>query len=517
MKNAVNNAFLNVSTNILVLVVSASVSLWLTPYLITQLGIEVYGVVPLFATVLSYLGLLTTVLSSSVARYVSLHYYKGEIEQANIYLSSAFWGLIGICGVVLAGAAAFSPFLQVVFNVPAGYESQTRGLFLLVIAASLLAALKSLYGRSCFILHKFYWLDLLTIASNIVRVAIIVLGFTYISKSLVFVGWGTLVSALFALALTALVDMLILPELKIRYRRFNWTACKEMIAMGTGVSINQFGALLYLNSDLIVINILLGSLATGQYGPFVQWAFLIRTLAAVVMRLFDPVVMELVANKDYDLLLDHLFRLTKLLGLIIGLPILLVSGFSKPLLLLWLGEDFSDLYKLMILLVLGQIVPYSLGNIFSIFRGLNTLYIPGVVTVAAGVANIVLSVILIKYTPLGIYGAGIATVIAVFAKSVLFNVIYLSKIMQFNPWKIWISIIKGCLPAGVGTVLLLVFSNMVHVNTIAELGGYGALFGVVYSLICFKLVLDQRDRVFCLRVFKADRYLSPRMINYLQK
>ena len=516
MKNAVNNALLNFTTNTLLLVIGAIISLWMIPYLITNLGIEVYGMVPLFTSMLGYLGLLTTVLSSSVARYVSLYYYKGDIDRANTYLSGAFWGLIGISIIVFVGAVAFSPFLDNVFNVPAGYESQTRGLFLLVVVASLIAALTSLYGRSCFILHKFYWLDLFAILSNILRVTVIVLGFTFISTSLVFVGWGAVSASLFALLLTALLDRLILPELKINYRRFNFSACKEMIAMGAGVSINQFGALLYLNSDLIVINISLGSMATGQYGPIVQWALLVRMLAAVIMRLFDPIVMELLAKKDYDVLLSYLFRLTTLLGLIIGLPICLVCGFSKPLLTLWLGDDFAGLYKLMILLVLGQIVPYSLGNIFSIFRGLNTVYIPGIVTIAAGVANIILSVILIKYTPLGIYGAGISTIIAVFGKGVLFNVIYLSRIMKFNPWKIWLSVLKGCLPAAMGVILLLIFSHKVHIDTVVKLAGYGTLFAILYSVVCFKMVLNNTDRNFCLRVLKVDKY-SPRLFNCLQK
>ena len=105
MKNAVNNAFLNVSTNILLLGIGGVISLWLIRYLIGNLGVEVYGMVPLFTSILGYLGLLTTVLSSSVARYVSIYYYKGNIERANTYLSSAFWGLIGISTVVFIGPA----------------------------------------------------------------------------------------------------------------------------------------------------------------------------------------------------------------------------------------------------------------------------------------------------------------------------------------------------------------------------------------------------------------------------
>jgi len=515
MKRAVNNALLNFSTNILLLVVTAGVSLWMIPYLIGKLGIEVYGVVPLFVSILGYLGLVTMVLSASVARYVSLNYYKGDIEQANTYLSSAFWGMIGISVVVMLLSAAFSLILDKVFNIPAGYESQARGLFLLVIAASLIAALNSLYGRSCFILHKFYWLDVFGILSKLLQVAVVVLGFIFISKSLVFVGWGAVASTLFALLLTATLDLFILPELKINYGRFNLAACKEMVSMGVGVSINQFGSLLYLNSDLIVINIFLGSVATGQYGAIIQWTILIRTLAGVVTRLFGPIVMELIAKQDFEALKYYLFTLIKFLGLILGLPICLICGFSKPLLSLWLGNEFVGLYKLMILLVLGQIVPYSLGTIFAIFKGLNTLKIPGIVTVIAGIGNIVLSIILVKYTPLGIYGAGIGTIIAVFGKGVLFNVLYLSRIMKFNPWKIWSSLFRGCLPATIFTVVLFVFSHCVAIDHLLTLLIYGILSSLVYCIVVYRLFMNKVDRRFTLQILKADRFLPAQVVKFM--
>lgn len=512
MNKAVDNAFLNISTNVILLAVTTAVSLWMTPYLIGKLGLEVYGVVPLFISILGYLGLLTSVLSASVGRYVSLYYFKGEIEQANTYLSSGFWGVIALSAAVLLASGVLALGLDKVFNVPVGYEGQARWLFLLVVGASLIAALNSLYGRSCFIQHKFYWLDIFGVLSKFFQVAVIVLGFTYVSKSLAFVGWGAVATSLTALLMTATLDRFVMPELRIHYNRFNYRACKEMLGMGAGVSLNQFGSLLYLNSNLIVINILLGSTATGQYGPIVQWAVLIRTLAGMITRLFGPMVMELIAKEDFEALKHYLFTLIKFLGLILGLPICLVCGFSRPLLTLWLGEEFAGLDKLMILLVLGQIVPYSLGTIFAVFKGLNTLKLPGIVTIAAGVANIILSVILVKYTPLGIYGAGIATLITVFAKGVLFNVLYLAKIMKFNPSKIWMSLITGCTPAAVFTALVYWFSTAVSVNSVIWLMAYGTLFGVVYGVVVFRLLLNTSERKFALRVLKLDLLLPAGLV-----
>jgi len=515
MKSAVENAFLNFTTNMISLVASSAIALWLTPYLIGRLGVEVYGVVPLFTSSMVYLSLITTVLASAVSRFVSLSYYKGDIQSAKTYLASSFWGLIGLSAIVFLGSLVFSFFLNNVFNIPSGYENQTRWLFILIVCSTLLSAINSTYGVSLFILHKFYWSDIFNIISKVLQVVVIVLGFRYVSASLVFVGWGAAAAALCALLLMVVLDYYLIPELRIDYRKFDRKACLEMASMGYGVIINQFGALLYLNSDLIVINILLGSTATGQYGPFIQWAVLIRTVAAIVMRQFDPVVMELIAKEDYDALKSNLFRLTKLLGLIIGLPICLICGFSKPLLLRWLGPEFVGLYKLMILLVLGQIMPYSMGNIFSVFRGLNTLKIPGYVTLSAGVFNIFFEVILIKYTPLGIYGAGIATIITVFSKVVLFNVIYLSRLLKFNPWKIWNQLIRGCMPAVIFTAIILGAAAYLGIQGLPGLCGYGVLFSALYCIVVYKLYMNEADRRFVLRVLKADRLLSAETVEMM--
>ena len=464
-----------------------------------------------------YLSLITAVLSSAVNRFVSLSYYKGDIQRAVVYLASSFWGLLGISAVIFLLSVIFSLFIEKIFNIPSGYENQTRWLFLLIVCSSLITALNSTYSVSYFILHKFYWMDIFATISKFFQVAIIVLGFRYVSASLVFVGWGTVACSFCALLLMAVFDYYLMPALRINYSKFDLKACREMADMGFGVIVNQFGALLYLNSDLIVINILLGSAATGRYGPIVLWATLIRMISVIITKQFSPIVMELISKEDYGTLLSCLSRVTNLVGLTIGLPACLICGFSMPLLKLWLGADFVDLYKLMILLVLGQILPYSMGTIFGVFQGLNTLKIPGRVTLLAGVLNIILVVILIKYTPLGIYGAGIATLIAVFAKSVLFNVIYLSRLLKFNPWKIWSSLIRGCLPAVVFTIILFVFSRCVKIDHLFTLSIYGILSSLVYCIVIYRFSMNAEDRRFSLRVFKADKLLSPQAVEFIVK
>ena len=70
----------NVGTNILNIGIGALVTLWLTRYLITHLGLAVYGMVPLAVTVVSYSGLATLAISGTVSRFTSIHLNKEDSE-----------------------------------------------------------------------------------------------------------------------------------------------------------------------------------------------------------------------------------------------------------------------------------------------------------------------------------------------------------------------------------------------------------------------------------------------------
>ncbi|HLS53585.1 MAG TPA: hypothetical protein VK031_06405, partial [Tissierellaceae bacterium] len=77
---------LNIISNLTYVVISALFLLWLTPYLIEHLGIELYGLIPLATAFVSYFNLVTVSISSSVGRYVIIHFQKADYHNSNVYL-----------------------------------------------------------------------------------------------------------------------------------------------------------------------------------------------------------------------------------------------------------------------------------------------------------------------------------------------------------------------------------------------------------------------------------------------
>ena len=97
--------------------------------------------------------------------------------------------------------------------------------------------------------------------------------------------------------------------------------------------INQIGAILYLNIDVLVANRLFGPEQSGKYAAILQLPYLIRLLGTTVAAVFSPTVLFYFARNDLDGLMVFLRRAIKCMGFVLALPIALMCGFSEPLLL----------------------------------------------------------------------------------------------------------------------------------------------------------------------------------------
>ena len=131
-----------------------------------------------------------------------------------------------------------------------------------------------------------------------------------------------------------------------RWQPLVWQAAST----GGWVVINQIGAILYLNIDVLVANRLFGPEQSGKYAAIMQLPYLIRLLGTTVVAVFSPTVLYYFARNDLEGVMVFLRRAIKCLGLVLALPIALMCGFSEPLLRLYLGREFSGLSPLLFLM-----------------------------------------------------------------------------------------------------------------------------------------------------------------------
>jgi len=484
----------NVVTNIIVVFVSSIIGIWQTPYLIRHLGVEVYGMIPLVVSFIAYFNLLTGSVTNAVTRFVAIHLRKGEIVKGNIYFNSTLSALIILCGVLLIPVVVFSLFFSRIFQVPQGFEADTGWLCFLVAFSTFIMAVTSPFMVSTFIMHRFDLSNLVKIIGKLLRVIIYVICFTYLSVSLKYFGLSYIVMAFFILVCSYAIARRLTPELQVNWRSFSWRSLCEIGSMSAWIAVNQVGALLYLSVSFILINIFLGPEQCGRYAPIALWVTLLGTLGGAINNVFVPIAFEYVAQDRLDMLVLQMRRSTKFLGLIMGFPIGLLCGLAAPILKRWLGSEFTSLWPLVWLLVGPWLVSITVKPMFAIYRGLDKVKIPAMVTIIGGIINVLLSILLIRYTSLGIYGIALSLSLCLTTKNLFFTPIYAAIITAQRKAVFIREVFPGLGMAALVSLSTLALSRMYNLVSIPRLLTTSVLFMMAYVPLCYGVILSKQER-----------------------
>jgi membrane protein EpsK len=204
-----------------------------------------------------------------------------------------------------------------------------------------------------------------------------------------------------------------------------------------------------------------------------------------------------------DILIVKAIRAMKYVALVIALPIGLCCGLSSPLLKIWLGKSFADWSPLMWLIVGGHIFNIIVNPITGINRGLNKVRWPAIVTFIGGILNLVISVLLVRYTNMGLYGVAISVCFCVVAKHFIFLPMYTASILNKSKGYFFGPLVLGGGCCSVVGLFSLLISKLFLLDTIVALMIVGLLISIIYVVAVYMLLLDKEDRIFINSLFKT--------------
>ena len=84
----------NLVSNVAFFGLNIVVSLWLVSYLVRQLGVAAYGLVPLAVTVAGYFNVITAGLNAAVGRHLTVAMSSGDQARANSIFNSSLWASV---------------------------------------------------------------------------------------------------------------------------------------------------------------------------------------------------------------------------------------------------------------------------------------------------------------------------------------------------------------------------------------------------------------------------------------
>ncbi|MCP4488320.1 MAG: oligosaccharide flippase family protein [Gammaproteobacteria bacterium] len=490
---------LNIASNSSYFILNIVIGIWLVPYLITHLGVDVYGIIPLAVSISAYMGLITVPFSLSITRFLGID-LKRDIVVANQTFNTAYFGVLGITALVFPFVTLAALFVPDIVNIPSGHEDPVRLLFFLLFSSVLVTFICSCFFVSIFSQNRLELSSLIQGVGLVIRILFIVILFFFLSPQLWHVGVGFLGGTLLVLGGAVWSWRYLTPELIIRCSSFNRSRLNDLFGMTGWVFVNQFGSLLFLNIDLIVVNRLFGTESGGKYGAVLQWVILLRSLSGMLSGVLSPTILAFYAEGKIDQLVNFIKLSIKYLGLVMAIPIGLICGFADPLLTIWLGPEYAGLEPLMWLLVAHLCINVSVRPMFYVQQAFNKVKIPGLVTLVMGCANLLLALILAIVFDWGIYGVAAAGAIVLTIKNTIFTPLYGSKILNVS----LTAFIWPMLPGVAGTIMLaggsfLVATEVGVVDWISFIFYSGLLSFVYLIFIYFNFVKkDERKLIFSL-------------------
>ena len=484
----------NVLANLIYFVFNAGIQLWFVRYLIANLGVATYGLVPLATNITNYMAIITVSLSGSVGRFLTIDLARGDLATANRTFNTSLFASIVLAVALLPVAGALSWFAPSFLDIPAGEEMGTRFLLMCTCFAFLLNAVGSNFACSTFAKNRFDVQRVIDALGFITQVGVILALFTWAEGDLWYVGAGIAASAVVRQIGYQVSWRRLTPELSMRLASFDRTRLREILGMGGWLVAGQSGWVLQRQLDLLLVNVLVGASVAGGYAAITQLVVVIGAVHGMALGALSPTVIASHCNSDGA----RVIRLTRIAGLLPGLalaaPIGLICGLGPWLLHLWLGPRFAGLWPLLCTLIAPLAPVYAKGPLDAVFQAHNRLATPTVALVSMGALHLALAWVLVRHGSMGAQGVAVSQALTYSLGLAVIPAIYAARILNTQLRAIVTSQALALLAAGTVALVAWLAGRIVAPHGWWGLAAVACAVLAVYLPVSWLLVLSEEDR-----------------------
>lgn len=412
-----------------------------TPIMLRLLGQSEYGLYQLVYSVVSYLGLLSLGFSSSYMRFYSRYNEKNDqdgIARLNGIFLTIFLTISLIC--VLCGVVMVSNCRAIFGTGLSNTELETAKILMSLMIVNLALTFPNTVFDCCVTAHeRFFFQKILIVAQNLLN--------PFLTLPLLIIGYGSVgmvcVTTSITLAKLIIDVWFCLKKLEIQFvfKGFQFSLFKEMWIFTFFIFLNQIIDQINWSVDKFLLGRISGTVAVALYGVGSQINTMYVQFSTAVSNVFVPRVNEIVARSSNDEELTVLFiKVGRIQFIIMGL---ILTGFvflGKPFILFWAGESYAEAYIVVLFLILPATVPLIQNLGIEIQRAKNKHKVRSVVYFFVSIANVFVSLPLIKVW--GPTGAAFGTAISLFVGNILFINWYYQKRLGIDVVTFWKEIAK---------------------------------------------------------------------------
>ena len=493
MKNVINQRKAGVILSYAGEMVKIVVSLVYTPVMLRLLGQSEYGLYQLVYSVVSYLSLLSLGFGSSYLRFYSR--YKAQKDESGVAKLNGMFILI-FSSISIICIICVSIMIGNIHNIfgtgltKQEYETARVLMGLLIINLAMTFP-NSVFNCSITAHEKFFFQKLLILLQNLFS--------PFLTLPLLIMGYGSIgmVSVTTFLTFVLLFSNMFycFKNLHIRFefKGLQISLLKEMWVFTFFIFLNQIIDQINWSLDKFLLGRFAGTTAVAVYGVGGQINTLYLQFSSSVSNVFVPKVNRIVAETNDDEQLTKLFtKVGRIQFMVLGL---ILSGFvflGTPFVKLWAGSEYSESYVVTLLLIIPVTVPLIQNLGIEIQRAKNMHKARAIIYLAIAIANVFISIPLIKV--IGPTGAALGTAISLIVGNIIFMNWYYHVRIGMNMIYFWKEIAKFIpaliTPCGVGFLIM----KFAHVSGIFNVFIYSIIYMVIYGISMYFLGMNTEEK-----------------------
>ncbi|MFA5090341.1 MAG: oligosaccharide flippase family protein [Candidatus Omnitrophota bacterium] len=407
---------------------SALIGLFLMPFMIRSLRDELYGMWMFIASLLGFYLLFDMGLSSATQRYVSRAIGKDDHKEANAIVNTSFFlfATIGIFVLFLSlGLAYILPLvLKKITNV-----SLFR-VVMIILGVNLAVTIPMRTFSGILMSHlRFDIQTLIELFKLFLRAALVILvlklGHSIIAVALVFC-----FSDLLGYTLFYIFARKTAPYIRINAKSIDKTKITSLYSYSWKTLVAQAADKLRFDIDNFVI---VGFLGLNSVTIYVIAARLTRhfiDLISSITGIFTPVFSQYEGRGDFHSIREKFILMTRIssyLAIFVGGIIII---FGKAFIERWMGPQYLEAYPLLVVLTIPLTIALMQSPSIQLLFGISKHNFFAIFNSIEGVANLILSLILVR--KFGLMGVALGTAIPMIIVKIFIQPIYTCKIIQLS-------------------------------------------------------------------------------------
>ena len=498
----------NVGTRYVAFGVDAMLGLLMLPFNVEHLGKPLYGLWILTAALTTSFTLLDGGYGGALVRFVARYRSSRDRTGLNQILSTLFviYSVIGL--TVVAISLLLVQHVDRIFTIDAGQVPIARQVLLIISAFVGIRFACSVFGGVVVGFQQYHRNNITSIVTSIAVAAV--------NVAVLKAGFG-LVELVVAATAVRLVGLLFLrrnayrafPGLRIRLTDFSMTRLREVSGFSVYMLLLDLGYKLNYSSDTLVLAAFLNTSAVALWAPAQRLTELLTRLTNQLNEALFPYVVDIDTARRTARLRETFIQGTRL-SFATVLPLAGgVAMMAHPLVERWIGPSFSETARILQVLTALVVLRVGVATSNTILKGAGEHQRLAAYVGLTGVANIVLSIALVK--PYGLIGVAIGTVVPVTLMALFVNFPRACRRVGVTPSRALRQAVWPALWPAFVMVLFLRLARPVGGVSLAAVGVKLMLGALIYEAVFLGMAIGADERRWYLR--KA-RELIPSRFTY---